>query len=149
MSWYPNSPKGGLGSYANYDLTFRIPKGMKMAATGMLVSEKDEGDQSVSVWKSEVPFTVAGFNFGKFKGADATLEKPPYRIEAYANQELPSSIRGLQAMAEGALPGQHSAMVALGPMTTTGMIRKPSLRGSSRSSFTANTSVRRSTSAWQ
>jgi len=30
-NWYPNSPRGGFGEYAAYDMTFRIPKGMKIA----------------------------------------------------------------------------------------------------------------------
>ena len=34
-NWYPNNPGGEFGRvYATYDMTFRIPKGMKMAATG-------------------------------------------------------------------------------------------------------------------
>lgn len=32
-NWYPNDPGGELGEYATYDMTFRIPKGMKIAAT--------------------------------------------------------------------------------------------------------------------
>ncbi len=41
--WYPNSAYGAFGEYTNYDLTFRVPKGMKMAATGDLVSEAGAG----------------------------------------------------------------------------------------------------------
>src|SRR5215475_15714487 len=41
--WYPNTIFGGLGQYTSYDMTFRIPKGMKMAATGVLVSDSNEG----------------------------------------------------------------------------------------------------------
>ena len=40
--WYPNSPGASFGEYALYDMTLRIPKGMKMAATGVLVSESNE-----------------------------------------------------------------------------------------------------------
>jgi hypothetical protein len=129
MDWYPNSPSMSLGEFTDYDLTFRIPKGMKIAATGTLVSDKNEGNQDVSVWKSEHPFPVAGFNFGKFKGESTKLEKPPYEVKAYANQDLPSDIQGLKAMAEGALPGQRAAPIALGTMTTTGMIKKAMAEG--------------------
>ena len=129
MSWYPNNPSGSLGQYSDYDLTFRIPKGMKMASTGALVKETTEGDQNVSVWKSEVPLTVAGFNFGKFKAQDTKLEKPPYQVEAYANQEVPDNIRSLQAAVDGSLPGHYSAPVAIGTMTTTGMIKKALAEG--------------------
>ena len=124
MNWYPNSPNLSFGEFSDYDLTIRIQKGMKIAATGVLLSEKNEGDQNVSLWKSEHPFPVAGFNFGKFKGESAKLDKPAYDLEAYANQDLPSDIQALQARAEGALPGQHAAPVALGTMTTTGMVKK-------------------------
>jgi hypothetical protein len=39
-NWYPSSPYGGLGEYATYDMEFRIPKGMKIAATGSLVQRE-------------------------------------------------------------------------------------------------------------
>jgi hypothetical protein len=129
MNWYPNNADMSFGEFSSYDLTFRIPKGMKMAATGVLVSEKNEGNENVSVWKSEQTFPVAGFNFGRFKEESAKLEKPPYDIEAYANQDLPADIRALQQAAEGDLPGQHGAMVALGTMTTTGMTKKALAEG--------------------
>src|ERR1700719_2261000 len=71
MSWYPNDPGETLGEYATYDMTFHIPKGMQMAATGARVSESNDGGQNVSVWKSEAPQTVAGFSFGRFKLEEA------------------------------------------------------------------------------
>jgi len=40
--WYPNLPGASMGHYSLYDMTLRIPKGMKMAATGLLVSESNE-----------------------------------------------------------------------------------------------------------
>src|ERR1019366_2916187 len=58
-NWYPNDPGASFGEYALYDMTLRIPKGMKMAATGVLVSESNEGGRNVTVWKSESPQTVA------------------------------------------------------------------------------------------
>ncbi len=33
-NWYPSNPGSGFGEYATYDMTFRIPKGMQIAATG-------------------------------------------------------------------------------------------------------------------
>ncbi len=93
--WYPNSAYGLLGEYTNYDMTFRIPKGMQIAATGSKVSESTEGNHSVTVWKSEVPLTVAGFNFGEFKEETAKLEKPPMVVEAYANTAPPDAAHGV------------------------------------------------------
>jgi hypothetical protein len=42
-NWYPANAGTSLGDYSNFDMIFRIPKGMKMAAAGSLISEKDEG----------------------------------------------------------------------------------------------------------
>src|SRR4029077_7315311 len=75
---YPNAVAGAFGEYASYGMTFRIPKDMKIAATGALVSDTIEGKQNVTVWKSESPQTVAGFSFGRFKVEQAKLAKPEY-----------------------------------------------------------------------
>jgi hypothetical protein len=130
--WYPNNPGGGLGEYASYDMTFRIPKGMQMAATGVRVSESNEGGQNVSVWKSEAPQTVAGFSFGRFKLEEAKLQKPEYAIESYANQDPPNWVQELQHAASGdALPtmGSHVSDMALGTMSTTGLNKKALAEG--------------------
>ncbi len=78
--WYPATH---LGDSASYDLTFRIPKGLTMVATGIPVSEATEGVQNVSVWRSEVPYIVAGFNFGRFKKEVARNERLGFTFESY------------------------------------------------------------------
>src|SRR5438128_9936512 len=94
-----------LGEYASYDRTFRIPKKMKIAATGALVSEQNEGGESVSVWKSGRQ-PVAGFNFGKFKMQEVKLDKPEYLVQSYANEEPPDVIKSLLHGANEDLPDQ-------------------------------------------
>ena len=91
--WYPSNVAGE--SYAAYDMTFRIPKGMKMAATGIQVSESNDGGQNVTVWKSSVPQTSASFNFGRFKMEEAKLNSPAYLLQAYVNEEPPDDIKYL------------------------------------------------------
>ena len=100
-NWYPNNPTFSLGQYSAYDMTFRIPKGMKIAATGVLLSESNDHDQNVTVWKSEVPQTVAGFNFGKFKMLEVKMTKPECLAQPYAKEEPPEWVKGLQHAAEG------------------------------------------------
>jgi len=95
--WYPNSAAGAFGEYTNYDMTLRIPKGMKMAATGNLVSDTNDGDHNVTVWKSDVPLTVAGFNFGRFKRDEAKLDNPPMLVQSYANEDPPAWVQSLQS----------------------------------------------------
>jgi len=133
MNWYPNSPGSSFGEYANYDMTFHIPKGMQIAATGLRVSESNEGGQNVTTWKSEAPQTVAGFSFGRFKLEEAKLEKPPYVIQSYANVESPDWVSSLQhAAAQGTdMPsmGSHSTETVLGSMSTVGLNKKALAEG--------------------
>src|SRR5260370_3147386 len=131
MNWYPNNPGSTFGEYATYDMTFRIPKGMQIAATGVRVSESNEGGQNVTVWKSEVPQTVAGFSFGRFKIEEAKLDKPEYLVQSFANQESPDWVQSLQRAAQGDASGggmygamHQSPEVALGTMGTTGLNKK-------------------------
>ena len=133
--WYPNGMGGAFGEYASYDMTFRIPKGMKIAATGALVSESNEGGQNVSVWKSETPQTVAGFSYGRFKVEEAKLSKPEMAIQSFANEESPNWVQALQQAAQGPQLGQGvigshgEAAVALGTMSTTSLNKKALAEG--------------------
>ena len=130
-NWYPNNSTGGLGEYTNYDMTFHIPKGLKMAATGNFVRESNEGGENVSVWKSEGPQTVAGFNFGRFRVQEAKLTKPEYLVQSLANENPPDWVTGLQHVANDDMPsqGSHITGVALGTMGTTGLIKKALAEG--------------------
>jgi len=134
-NWYPNSSNGGLGEYVPYDMTFHIPKGMTMAATGIRVSETNDGGQNVTVWKSESPQTVAGFSFGRFKMEQAKISNPEYAIESLANVEPPNWVNSLQRAAEGndlergpnGMGGQPQ--VALGTMSTVSLNKKALAEG--------------------
>ncbi len=131
-NWYPSSAAAGLGEYTAYDLTFRIPKGMKIVATGTLVNETTEGDRDVTAWRSEVPLTVAGFNFGRFKVQEGKLTKPEYVVQAYANENPPEWVQALRNSGENAgVAAPRTALglavqpeVALGNMSTTGLEKK-------------------------
>ncbi len=127
-SWYPNA---GFKDYATYDLTFRVPKGMKMAATGLPVREINEGNQTISEWRSEIPLAVGGFNFGDMRRKEVRLEKEGYQVEAYANEAEPDWVRSVQQI--GTLPGQSSNvdqyLPATGTMNTTVMMDKALAEG--------------------
>jgi hypothetical protein len=132
--WFPNNPDASFGEFTAYDLIFRIPKGMKMAATGQLVSESNDGGQNVTVWKSEAPQTVAGFNFGKFKVEEAKLTKPEYLVQSYANQDPPDWVKGLQNATSGddlsnGPGGSHMGAFTLGTMNTTLLNKKALAEG--------------------
>jgi hypothetical protein len=134
--WYPNSAAGAFGEYTSYDITLRIPKGLKMAATGNLVSDNNDGDHNVTVWKSEVPLTVAGFNFGKFKREEMKLDKPDMLVQAYANEDPPAWVKGLKGSENlqglytaGTLGSHDTGMGGLGTMNTTNLNKKALAEG--------------------
>ena len=125
--WYPNS---AFGDRVSYDMTFHIPKGMKIAATGELASESNDGGQNVTVWKSEVPQTVAGFNFGRFKEEEVKLTKPEFLVQSFANENPPSWVEGLQHRSDLPTMGSHIEIGStLGSMSTTGLIKKALAEG--------------------
>lgn len=134
-NWYPSVSTGRFSDYVSYDLTFRIPRGMKMAATGSLVSETDDGEHNVTVWKSDVPQTVAGFNFGKFKMQAAQTNSPEYLVQSYANEQPPDWVEVLRRQAEGNdLDGHGNHLhqrpeVAVGNMGTTELGKKALAEG--------------------
>ncbi|HVH69535.1 MAG TPA: M1 family aminopeptidase, partial [Candidatus Dormibacteraeota bacterium] len=129
-NWYPNSVGSSFGEYASYDMTFHIPKGMKIAATGTLVNDSNDGGQNVTVWKSETPQTVAGFSFGRFKVEEAKLTKPEMSIRSFANEESPNWVQSLQQATSGTMPGEREMSgVALGTMSTTSLNKKALAEG--------------------
>ena len=121
-SWYPGL---GFGSYGTYDMTFHIPKGMKIAATGRRLKEVDEGGENLTEWTTDVPQAVAGFNFGKFKREEGKPLKQAYLLETYVNPEPPDIVTSIQLAANGTgLEGNRMSGAALGTMSTVSLMKK-------------------------
>lgn len=85
-SWYPNI--GTFTDAADYELTFRYPKRQNLIATGVRLREEPEGDEIVSVWKSEKPMWVAGFNYGRFEKISRTDEQSGASIDLYTTRDF-------------------------------------------------------------
>ncbi|MGC2696365.1 MAG: M1 family aminopeptidase [Candidatus Angelobacter sp.] len=121
-NWYPGQ---GFGSYAIYEMTFHVPKGMTMVATGKLLKKIDEGNETITEWTSEFPQSVAGFNFGKFKREEGKPLKQPYLLETFANPDPPDFVAGLKALDDGpgVAPGQGITNT-MGNMSTVGLMKK-------------------------
>jgi hypothetical protein len=122
-SWYPGQ---GFGSYCTFDVTFNVPKGMTMVATGKLLKKIDEGNETITQWVADIPQTVAGFNFGKFKREEGKPFKQPYLLETYANPNPPDIVQEIQHIGDQFEDsGQHViGLGALGTMSTVGMMKK-------------------------
>jgi len=100
-SWYPNL--GVFTDPATFTLTFRVPAGNEVVATGRLVEAKAEGGRSVSVWQSDGPLTVAGFNYGRFKKLERRDDPSGLLVSVYTNPGTPDVIREINsALAAGA-----------------------------------------------
>jgi Peptidase family M1 domain len=122
-NWYPSQD---LGSYAMFDMSFHVPKGMTMVATGKLLKKVDEGHETITAWTTEVPQAVAGFNFGNFKREEDKPIKQPYQLETFANPNPPDIIAGLQHINDTPSLGSSGmdATGTLGNMSTLGMMKK-------------------------
>ena len=83
-SWYPHL--GDAAEFANYDLTMRWPKKLRLIATGTKLDEREDGDFRIGHWKSDKPAALAGFNLGEY--ASTTVTAANYSIDVYANRQL-------------------------------------------------------------
>ncbi|MBI4466269.1 MAG: hypothetical protein HY656_02425 [Acidobacteria bacterium] len=82
-SWYPSL---GSASPAHYELRFRTPRSLELVATGTLRTSREDGDWKETVWATDVPVPVAGFNVGDYESRE--VSRGPVRVTAYANRQL-------------------------------------------------------------
>ncbi|MFP5288976.1 MAG: hypothetical protein ACLGI9_24780, partial [Thermoanaerobaculia bacterium] len=94
-SWYPNL--GVFSDPATFELVYRIPVGSEVVSVGRQIESRTEGKQSVSVWKTDHPVQVAGFNYGRFKKVEQKDETSGLLVEVYTNPGTPDLIREINA----------------------------------------------------
>jgi hypothetical protein len=119
--WYPSQ---GFGSYSTFAMTFHVPKGMTMVATGKMIKKIDEGSETITKWSADLPQAVAGFNFGNFKRDEGKPGKLDYLFETFANPNPPDVVEGLKHMGDLAEQAGLRTMDTLGNMNTVGMMKK-------------------------
>jgi hypothetical protein len=130
-SWYPGG-FSSLGDFANFHMTFHLPKGLQIVATGKEISrDKEPGGGMRVVWDSGEPIAVAGFNLGTFQEVE-TKTPQGFGVSAYANTAIPDSIKALTVtISEGPRnPGDLDAPVALGNLSTVGALKGEIAQGS-------------------
>jgi len=86
-NWYPNV----MAHFAQYDVTFRYPKGLNLVVAGDVAEEREEGDWNVVRRVLSTPVRVLGFNLGDYERV--TLNRDSYRIEVYANKKVEPGLR--------------------------------------------------------
>ena len=85
--WYPNID---TGEPAHYRLRFRVPRSLELVATGNLQETRQEGDWKETLWVTDVPLPIAGFNLGDYDSRE--VQRGPVRVIAYANRQLEPSL---------------------------------------------------------
>lgn len=118
-SWYPNV--NSFADRATFELEFNYPKRNTLVSVGKLVEENKKGKNAYSKWKSDVPLTVAGFNYGLFKKKDITDERTKALIEGYATSQVPDFLRG-SMMADLPIQGASRSTMQPTAMTPTRMM---------------------------
>ena len=122
-TWYPNNRSMPFGDRATFDVTFRYPKGHLFVATGApLEADKQDGGVMVTKWSSgKTELAVAGFNYGNFKKKELLDKDTGYKIEFYANTEVPDELKQIQMRIDQAERAGVVTGTTLGSVSTTGM----------------------------
>jgi hypothetical protein len=107
-SWYPHF--GDTAAFADYDLTMRWPRHLRLVATGAKTEEREEGDFRWGHWKTEKPVSVAGFNLGEY--VSASFGSEGHSVEVFANRQLEQA---LDNRLQGSVPEPPLPTVPLGP----------------------------------
>ena len=81
-NWYPMHG----AQFATYDLTFRYPKDLDLAAPGELVEERTDGDWRITHRRTATTIRMAAFNLGNY--AKKKVERGGYVVEVCANRAL-------------------------------------------------------------
>jgi hypothetical protein len=87
-SWYPHF--GDAADFADYELTMRWPRRLRLVATGSKLEERDDGEFRVGRWRTEKPVSVAGFNLGDY--VSGSLAAGTHSVEVYANRMLEQAL---------------------------------------------------------
>lgn len=81
-NWYPSRGY----RFTSFDMTFRVPKTLRVVATGDVTSEREEGEWRVSNHRTTVPVRLAGFNIGDYENVE--VKKGGLTVRVYANRKL-------------------------------------------------------------
>ncbi len=91
-SWYPAGHEVS-GDFADYRLTFHLPKGLQAVATGNQVAHDRDGNVERYVWQTRAPIPVAGFNIGEFRQEEIKTPQG-FVVDGFADENLPDWVGG-------------------------------------------------------
>jgi hypothetical protein len=91
-NWYPSR---GM-HFTTYDLTFKVPKELRVVATGDSVEERVEGDWRIARRRTTAPVRLAGFNVGEYESVELT--RAGFTVQVFANRAVETALQGGQRM---------------------------------------------------
>ncbi len=121
-NWYPIHGR----QFANYDLLFRYPRDLDVAAPGDVVEDRVEGEQRVTRRRTSLPIRVAGFNLGPYEHARVT--RGVYQVDVCANRVFEDALRprATQLPDLSSLPeGMRRTLDRMTALERTGEMRGP------------------------
>lgn len=86
-NWFPSH---GFG-FTNFDVTFRVPKDLRVVATGDIGEEKEEGEFRIVRRRTSAPVRLAGFNIGAYENAGVT--RGGFEVQVYANRTVETALQ--------------------------------------------------------
>ena len=90
--WYPSlggrSPE--TSGFAVFDLTFRWPRRLTLAATGKRGEIREEGEWRIGRWQTEMPVPKAGFHLGEYVTHPVNNEN--FNVEVYTTRQLAEAL---------------------------------------------------------
>ena len=98
--WYPRL--GDSSEFADYDLTLRWPRRLRLVATGAKLDEREDGDFRLGHWRTEKPASVVGFNVGDY--ASVSVPESRYSVDVYANRQLEQALNNKLSADQERLP---------------------------------------------
>jgi len=91
--WYPSF--GSDEDRTRYEIHARSPEKFKYIATGIQTASEKQKDGLVTAWKSDIPLSNVGFQYGSFVEAERTGSD--LKVTAYAATDLPSNMKAIES----------------------------------------------------
>jgi hypothetical protein len=127
FGWYPTYGIGRdslttneFAGRTDFEITLVVPKKYEPVAVGTKREEKEEGDQRITRWHSEIPLAVAGFAFGDYKVQ--TTSAGNTRVEVYANKRADDLLHGLEVATTTEMPSVRASRLEDRPQVALGSL---------------------------
>ncbi len=96
-AWYPQCGP----TLANFDLSFRCPKNLRLVSTGEPISEAEDFTTRTVHRQTKAPEALAGFNLGDYQSK--TVSEGDYHIECVADRAFSEQLDTIQKQTEDVL----------------------------------------------